>query len=320
MELTMNIVIADDYHDCVRHLDCFPQLKDHQVTIYNDTVKDIDQLVQRFEAADVLVLIRERTRISAALLDRLPNLKLISQTGKISAHLDFPACQARGITVCEGGGTGSATAEMTFLLMLASMRHFTTEVQRLKDGLWQGHLGRQLSGKTLGVLGYGRIGEQVCRVGQAFGAKPLVWGSENTQAKAAAHGFTVAASRAAFFEQCDVLSIQLKLSAQTQGYVSAADLACMKPDALLVNTSRAGLIAPGVLAQALKAGRPGFAAVDVYEEEPVFGANHPLLALPNCLCTPHLGYVEKDNYEVFFGTAFDNINAFAAGRPQNVAV
>ena len=175
MELTMNIVIADDYQDCVRHLDCFPQLKDHQVTIYNDTVKDIDQLVQRFEAADVLVLIRERTRISATLLDRLPNLKLISQTGKISAHLDFPACQARGITVCEGGGTGSATAEMTFLLMLASMRHFTTEVQRLKDGLWQGHLGRQLSGKTLGVLGYGRIGEQVCRVGQAFGAKPLVW-------------------------------------------------------------------------------------------------------------------------------------------------
>lgn len=314
----MHVVIPDDYQDCVRTLQCYAKLQGHQITVYTDTVHDIDPLAARFAQAEALVLTRERTRISAELLDRLPRLKLIAQTGKVASHIDLAACAARGVTVTQGQGSGAATLELNLLLILASLRNFVPECNRLQAGLWQGSVGRQLAGKTLGVLGFGRIGEQLCRVGAALGAQVLVWGRESSRARASAQGYAVAATREAFFSDCDVLSLQLRLTPETQHSVTPQDLALMKADAVLVNASRAELIAPGALLHALQLGRPGFAAVDVYETEPVLGAAHPLLALPNCLCSPHLGFVERDNYEAYFGSAFDSINAYAAGAPINV--
>jgi len=314
----MRVVILDDYQDCVRHLDCFAALASHEVTIWNDTAADPDQLVERLCAAQAVVLIRERTRITPALLDRLPNLRMISQTGKVAPHIDLLACTQRGILVTEGNGTAAATAELTWALMLASRRHLVTEVNRLRGGAWQSTLGQQLFGQRLGVWSYGRIGQQVARYGRAFGMRVWVWGRQASITQASADGFDVAPSREAFFEQSDVVSLHLRLNEETRSMVQAADLARMKPSALLVNTSRAELIAPHALEQALRRGRPGFAAVDVFETEPVVGAQHPLLNLPNALCTPHLGYVEKDNYERYFGIAFENINQFAAGCPTGV--
>jgi D-3-phosphoglycerate dehydrogenase len=314
----MHVVIPDDYQDCVRHLNCFEKLREHQVSIYNDTVKGLDALVERFRPADAIVLTRERTLITGELLAKLPNLRLISQTGKINTHVDVAACQAAGVMVCDGSGSGACTVELNMLLILASLRNLVTENQRLHAGLWQGTLGHQLHGKTVGIMGFGRLGAQVSHLVKAFGAKPLVWGRESTLKKACDQGFEVAASREAFFSTCDILTLQLRLTPETLQMVTASDLALMKPTATLINVSRAELIEHGALEAALKMGRPGFAAVDVYEEEPVLGANHPLLKLPNCLCTPHLGFVEKDNYELYFGMAFDNINAFATGTPANI--
>ena len=314
----MHVVIPDDYQDCVRHLNCFDRLRDHQVSIYNDMVKGLDELVARFRDADAIVLTRERTSITAELLAELPNLKLISQTGKINTHVDVAACQAAGVMVCDGSGSGACTVELNMLLILASLRNLVSENQRLHAGLWQGSLGHQLHGKTVGILGFGRLGAQVSHLVKAFGAKPLVWGRESTLQKAREQGFEVASSREMFFSTCDIVTLQLRLTPETLHMVSAQDLALMKPTSTLVNVSRAELIERGALEAALQLGRPGFAAVDVYEEEPVLGANHPLLKLPNCLCTPHLGFVEKDNYELYFGTAFDNINAFAKGQPIHV--
>jgi D-3-phosphoglycerate dehydrogenase len=286
----------------------------HEVQVFNDTVKDIDALAERFADAEALVLTRERTRIDAALLDRLPGLRLICQTGTIAAHIDLAACTARGVVVADGSGAGSATAELTWALALASRRHLVEEVNRLRGGEWQGHLGRQLGGQRLGVYSYGRIGRQVAAYGRVFGMDVWVWGREGSIAAARADGFEAAPSREAFFERSDVISLHVRLLPDTRGIVTAEDLARMKPDALLVNTSRAELIAPGALEEALRRGRPGFAAVDVYEQEPVLHAEHPLLRLPNALCTPHIGYVEKDNYERYFGIAFEQINLFAEGR------
>ncbi len=314
----MRIVIPDDYQDCVRGLDCFAQLAGHDVRVFNDSVKGTDALAARFADAQAIVLTRERTRIDAALLDRLPDLRLISQTGKLAGHVDLDACTARGVLVAEGSGAGSATAEIAWALALASRRHLVSEANRLRQGQWQGHLGQQLSGQRLGVWSYGRIGRQVAGYGRAFGMQVWVWGREASTAAARADGFEVAPSREAFFAQSDVISLHVRLNAETTGIVTAQDLAQMKPTALLVNTSRAELIAKGALEHALARGRPGFAAVDVYEEEPVLGANHPLLALPNVLCTPHIGYVEKDNYERYFGIAFANVVAFAQGRLTQV--
>jgi D-3-phosphoglycerate dehydrogenase len=314
----MKVVILDDYQDCVRTLTCFEKLSAHEVTLYHDNVKELHDLAHRLEGAEAVVLTRERTRITPALLALLPHLKLVAQTGKVASHIDLAACHARGVTVTDGRGTGTATAELNLLLILASLRQLVPEVQRLQQGLWQGSLGRQLSGKQVGVLGFGRVGESVCHLLRAFGALPVVWGRESSLLKARAMGYNTAASRAAFFQECDVLTLQLRLTPETRHFVRAADLAMMKADALLVNVSRAELIEPGALVAALKAGRPGFAAVDVYENEPVLGAQDPLLSLPNCLCSPHLGFVERDNYETYFGMAFDNINAFAAGQPLNL--
>ena len=314
----MKIAIPDDYQDCVRHLDCFSKLAGHEVCIFNDSVKGTEALAERFADAEAIVLTRERTRIDAALLDRLPKLRLISQTGKLAGHVDLAACTARGVLVAEGSGTGSATAEIAWALALASRRQLVSEANRLRSGQWQGHLGQQLNGQRLGVWSYGRIGRQVAGYGRAFGMQVWVWGREASTAAARADGFEVAPSQAAFFAQSDVISLHVRLNAETTGIVKAEDLARMKPTALLVNTSRAELIARGALEQALALGRPGFAAVDVYEEEPVLGASHPLLRQPNVLCTPHIGYVEKDNYERYFGIAFDHVVAFAQGRLSEV--
>ncbi|MCW5668780.1 MAG: D-2-hydroxyacid dehydrogenase family protein [Hydrogenophaga sp.] len=314
----MIIAIPDDYQDCVRQLDCFAQLAGHEVRIFNDSVKGTEALAARLADAEAIVLTRERTRIDADLLDRLPKLRLISQTGKLAGHVDLAACTARGVLVAEGSGAGSATAEIAWALALASRRHLVSEANRLRQGQWQGHLGQQLCGQRLGVWSYGRIGRQVAGYGRAFGMKVWVWGREASTAAARADGFEVAPSRDAFFAQSDVISLHVRLHAETVGIVTAQDLARMKPTALLVNTSRAELIERGALVHALSQGRPGFAAVDVYEEEPVLGADHPLLRLPNALCTPHIGYVEKDNYERYFGIAFDHIVAYAQGRPTGV--
>ncbi len=309
----MRIVIPDDYQNCLRGLDCFAKLAGHEVQIFHDTVKDIDALAARFADADAIVLTRERTRIDAALLDRLPRLRLICQTGKLAGHVDLAACTARGVLVAEGSGAGSATAELSWALALASRRYLVDEANRLQRGLWQGHLGQQLNGQRLGVWSYGRIGRQVAAYGKVFGMKVWVWGRAGSVAAAAGDGFEVAPSREDFFAASDVISLHVRLCPETTGLVTAEDLQRMKASALLVNTSRAELIERGALERALVAGRPGFAAIDVYEEEPLRGRDHPLLKLPNALCTPHIGYVERDNFERYFGIAFDHINQYSAG-------
>lgn len=309
----MHIVISDDYQDCIRQLACFEKLKGHTVKIYNDTVSTTDALVERYQDADAIVLIRERTVITKELLERLPKLKVISQTGKMASHVDLEACKAKGIVVMDGRGSGAATAELNMLLILAALRRLVEEVTRFKNGQWQSYLGDQLSGKVLGVYGFGRIGKQVCHLGKAFGAKPLVWGRETSLKKAQEDGFAVATSKEEFFSTSDIVCLQLRLNEETRHIVTAQDLALMKPTSLLVNASRAELIESGALEAGLVKGHPAYAAVDTYESEPVLGADHPLLQLPNCLCTPHIGFVERDNYEAYFGIAFDNINAYAAG-------
>lgn len=313
----MKIVIPDDYQDAVRTLDCFQKLAGYDVTIYHDTVKDINTLARRFQDAEALVLIRERTVITEALLARLPNLKLISQTGKGIAHIDLDACTRHSVAVALGAGSPQATAELTWALVLAAMRHLPQEIANLKAGRWQRTLGVGLHGRALGILGYGQIGSLVAHYGRAFGMKVLVWGREGSQTRARSAGYEVTASQRDLFQRADVVSLHLKLMPETRGAVTADDLAAMKPTALLVNTSRADIIAPGALVAALQAGHPGAAAVDVYEVEPV--VDHPLLHMDNVICTPHLGYVEKDGYELYFGSAFDNLLAFAAGAPVNLA-
>ena len=308
----MKIVISDDYQNCVRQLDAFEVLKGHEVTVYHDTLTDLDALVERFHSADALVLIRERTPITADLLERLPNLKVISQTGGGAAHVDLDACRRHGITVMTGRGSPYAAAELTWGLILSAMRHLPEEVENLKAGRWQRTLGTGLKGRTLGIFGYGKIGSLVARYGRAFEMDVLVWGREGTRARALDAGLTVAKSQHDLFQRADVLSLHLRLNADTKGIVTSEHLACMKPSALLVNTSRAPLIESGALVSALKTGRPGRAAVDVFESEPV--CDDPLLKLPNCVATPHLGYVEKDSYELYFGDAFRNLVAFINGE------
>jgi D-3-phosphoglycerate dehydrogenase len=313
----LRIVIPDDYQDAVRRLACFAKLEGHDVVIHRDTVSDVDALAARFADADALVLIRERTAITDELLAKLPRLRLISQTGKGTAHIDVAACARRGIVVSAGTGSPYAPAELTWALVLAAMRRIPLEAARLRGGAWQSTIGTLLRGRTLGVWGYGKIGSLVAGYGRAFGMRVIAFGREGSLTRAAADGFEIAPDKQTLFEIADVLSLHLRLTKETRGIVTAADLASMKPDALLVNTSRAELIERGALVDALRAGRPGFAAVDVYEEEPVLDASHPLLALDNAVCTPHLGYVEKDSYELYFGQAFDHVLAFAAGAPIN---
>ena len=316
----MKISILDDYHDTLRTLACFSKLSGHEVRIWNDHVQDVDALAKRLADTEALVLIRERTQIRTALLERLPKLRLISQRS-VYPHIDIAACSRLGIVVASSQHPGTpsyATAELTWGLMLAALRQIPQQVAALKGGRWQMGVGRTLRGKTLGLYGYGRIARAVADYARAFGMPVLVWAREASRARAVADGHAVAASKAAFFAACDVISLHMRLVDGTRGIVTAADLALMKPTALLVNTSRAGLIVPGALVDALRAGHPGMAAVDVYEREPLLDVNDPLLTLPNALCTPHIGYVTHEEYELQFTEIFDQILAFAAGNPTNV--
>jgi len=315
----MKIAVIDDYQDSFRKLDCYAKLKGHEVMVFHDTEKDPAKLAERIKDAEALILTQQRTPFPRALAERLPNLELISHTGRNSRHIDGAACTEKGIAVAAAGvGNPTPTAELTWGIILSSLRRIPQEVQRMKDGNWQGSVGIGLNGKTLGIYGYGRIGQVVAGYGKVFGMKVLVWAREAARRQAQADGYAVAASKEAFFADCDVITLHMRLVDATRGIVGAADLARMKPTALIVNTSRAGLIAPGALEAALKAGRPGKAAVDVYEEEPVLGGKHPLLSMPNVVATPHIGYVTREEYELQFADIFEQIVAFAGGKPINV--
>ncbi|PWF49420.1 D-2-hydroxyacid dehydrogenase family protein [Massilia glaciei] len=321
----MKIAILDDYQDSVRQLDCFKILTGHDVKIFTNSSRGLGQLVIRLAPFEALVLNRERTALPRALLARLPNLRLISQTGAAGPHIDTDAATELGIAIAEGAGSPVAPAELTWALLMAAQRKIVPYANNLKDGLWQtasinpalNGLGLALRGSTLAIWGYGRIGRLVAGYGRAFGMRVLVWGSEASRAAAEADGCEAAPSRERLFEEADVLSLHLRLTDATRGVVGAHDLARMKPGALLVNTSRAELIAEGALEAALLQGRPGRAALDVFTSEPL-AADAPLLRMPTVLATPHLGYVEKDSYEMYFWAAFENIVNFAAGTPSNI--
>jgi D-3-phosphoglycerate dehydrogenase / 2-oxoglutarate reductase len=316
----MRIAILDDYFDTIRGLDCFAKLAGHEVTIWNDHVQDVDTLAERLRDTEALVLIRERTQIRTALLERLPKLKMISQRS-VYPHIDIDSCTRLGIIVSSGQHAGTpsyAAAELTWALVLAAMRSVPQQMAALKAGQWQIGVGHTLRDKTLGIYGYGRIGAVVAGYGRAFGMKVLVWAREPALAQARAEGYEIAGSKNEFFEQCDVLSLHMRLVDATRGIVTSADLARMKPTALLVNTSRAPLIEPNALVNALRAGRPGMAAVDVFEKEPLRDTSDPLLTMDNVVCTPHIGYVSRDEYEIQFTDIFDQIVAYAAGAPENV--
>ena len=325
----MNIVILDDYQDAVRKLRCATKLEAFPAKVYTNTVKGIGQLSIRLKDADVIVLIRERTHMTRALIEKLPRLKLIVQTGRVGPHVDIDACTERGIAVAEGTGSPVAPAELTWALIMAAMRRLPQYIGNLKHGAWQQSglkagsmpanfgLGAVLNGKTLGIWGYGKIGQLLAGYGKAFGMKVLIWGRAPSRIRAEHDGFQAAASREELFAQSDVLSLQLRLNAETHGIVKLDDLALMKTTALIVNTSRAELIEADALIGALNRGRPGMAAIDVFENEPIL-QGHALLRLENCICTPHIGYVEQDSYELYFGAAFDNVVNFVTGTPTNI--
>ncbi len=325
----MNIVILDDYQDAVRKLACAEKLEPYPAKVYTNTVKGVAQLSVRLRDADVLVLNRERTTISRQLVEKLPRLKLIAQTGRVGPHIDVAACTEKGVAVAEGVGSPVAPAELTWALVMAAMRRLPHYISSLKHGGWQQSglkaasmppnfgLGQVLKGKVLGIWSYGRIGQLVAGYGRAFGMRVLVWGSEAARQRALQDGFDVATSKAAFFESCDVLTLHLRLADSTAGCVTLEDLARMKPTAVLVNTSRAELIEPDALLGALNRGHPGMAAVDVFESEPIL-QGHALLRLENCICTPHIGYVEQESYELYFSAAFDNVVNFIKGTPTNI--
>ena len=316
----MNISILDDYHDTLRSLPCFSVLAGHDVTIWNDHVQDVDTLAHRLRHTEALVLIRERTRIDAPLLERLPQLRLISQRS-VYPHIDIAACTRLGVIVSSSQHADTpsyAAAELTFALILAAMRRIPQQMNALRAGEWQTGVGNTIRGKTLGIYGYGRIGSVVAGYGKAFGLDVQVWARDASRARARDDGYSVASSKAAFFETSDIVSLHMRLVDATRGVVTFDDLAGMKPTALLVNTSRAQLIAAGALVAALRNGRPGMAAVDVYEEEPLRDPAHPLLRMENVVCTPHIGYVTREEYEIQFRDIFDQIVAYAGGKPINV--
>ncbi len=315
----MKITVIDDYQDAFRRMSSFAKLAGHDIEIFNDTLKEPARLAERLQDADCVVLTPQRTWFRRPLIEALPNLRLISQTGRVTAHIDLKACTERGVAVCAGGkGRPHSTAELTWALILSALRHVPEEAYRLRQGGWQSTLGFDIFGKTLGIYALGGIGSIVADVGLAFGARILCWGRGASLERARSAGYDVAASREEIFAQSDVLSLHLPMVRETRGIVTRADLACMKPTALLVNTSRSKLIEEGALVEALKAGRPGFAAVDVYDDEPISNADHPLLKLDNALCTPHLGFVTAETYEIHYGLAVEQILAYAAGKPIHV--
>ena len=325
----MNIVILDDYQDAVRKLACAAKLDAFPAKVYTNTVKGIGQLSVRLRDAEVIILIRERTQINRQLIEKLPKLKMIAQTGRVGSHIDVAACTERGVVVAEGVCSPVAPAELTWALIMAATRRIPQYVGHLKHGAWQQAglksasmpanfgIGTVLKGKTLGIWSYGKIGQLLAGYGRAFGMRVLIWGRDASQEKALVDGFEVANSKRELFDQSDVLSLHLRLSDETRGIVTLEDLSQMKPTALLVNTSRAELIEAEALISALNRGRPGLAAVDVFESEPIL-QGHALLRLENCICTPHIGFVEQDSYELYFGAAFDNVINFIKGTPTNI--
>ena len=325
----MNIIILDDYQDAVRKLKAAAKLEHLNAKVFTNTVKGIGQLSVRLRDAEVLVLIRERTHFPRQLLEKLPKLKLISQTGKAGPHIDVETCTRMGIAVAEGTGSPRSPAELTWALVMAATKRLPQYIGNLKHGAWQQSgmkaasmppnfgLGVRLEGKTLGIWGYGKIGKIVAGYGRAFGMDVVVWGREGSRQRALADGLQAAEGREAFFGLCDVLSVHLRLNDATRGIVTLEDLSLMKPTALFVNTSRAELVEENALVSALNKGRPGMAAVDVFESEPIL-QGHPLLRLENAVCTPHIGYVEQDSYELYFRAAFENVVNFINGHPTNI--
>jgi D-3-phosphoglycerate dehydrogenase len=321
------VVILDDYQDAARRLDCFKLAGDWTVTVYRDTSKNPADLVERLDGADAAVLIRERTVLTEEVISQLKRLKLLSQTGGSAASIDVGACTRQGIAVaCAPGGSADyawpashASAEFAWALILNAMRRVTSQARALREGRWQTEVGTTVRGRVLGLLGYGKIGAEVARIGHALGMRALVWGREGSRERATKDGFDVAASQRDLFARADVLTLQMALNPETRGIVATQDLLAMKPTALFVNTSRAGLVQPGALAEALAAGRPGFAAVDVYEEEPLLDVrSNPLVGMDNVLCTPHIAFVEKDSYEASFRNAFEQVRRFFAGDPIRI--
>jgi len=314
----VNIAVLDDFLGVVPTLDAYGKLAGHRVTVFREPLTDVDELGRRLAEFDALVLSRERTKITAGLLDRLPNLRIISQTGVIP-HIDVPACTHRGVLVCSSRtGPSYTTAELTWGLILASMRYIPQEANALREGRWQTRFGRGLRGLTLGVFGYGWIGALVASYGRAFDMNVLVWGREGSLQRARDAGYATAADQRSFFATADIVTLHLRMLPETDGIVTAADLAAMKPDALFVNTSRAALVEPGALLAALRAGRPGHAALDVYDAEPVTGASDPLVSMDNVVCSPHVGYVTRDRFETMFESAFEQVLAYGRGEPINV--
>jgi D-3-phosphoglycerate dehydrogenase len=315
----MKIAVLDDYQDVFRSVSGFKRLEGHEVVVFRDTEKEPGRLAARLHDADVVVLTQQRSALPRAVIEKLPKLRLIAQTGSHQDHFDIAACNEKGIVIAaKGGGRLNSTAELAWALILASLRHIPIEADALKRGAWQTTLGTTLSGKALGIYALGKIGSMVAKVGAAFDMRITCWGRESSLARARAAGYEVPSSREAFFEGADVVSLHIPLNDSTRGIVKAADLARMKPTALLVNTSRAALIAEGALVEALTRGRPGHAAVDVYESEPVVNREHPLIGMDNVTCTPHLGYVEERAYEAIYALAIDQIVAYAEGKPINV--
>lgn len=315
----MKIAILDDYQNIIRSLNCFHLLAKQDVTIFHQAVQDIDQLIDLIKDAEILVLTRERTAITDKLLSKLPKLKLISQTGKIANHLDLHACTQHKVAVTEGVGSPIAPAELTWTLIMNTVRKIPQAIEGMKNGAWQINIGSTVHGKTIGIWGYGKIGKIIAQYAKIFGAKVMVWGSATARTNAVNDGFEAAATKEIFFQTADILSLHLRLNDQTFGIVKAIDLALMQPSAILINTARAELIEKGALLEALQKGRPGFAGLDVFEEEPIYDPHFELLQLPNVVCTPHLGYVELNSYELYFGKAFENVINFINGQPSNLA-
>ena len=327
--MRLNIVILDDYQDAVRKLQCFSGLDSHIVKVYTNNVKGLGQLSVRLKDADIIVLLHDRTTITRQLVEKLPRLRMIAQVGRVGSHIDVPACTAQGVAVADGFNFPVVTAELTWALLMAAMRRLPQYVANLKHGAWQQSglkaasmpanfgLGAVLHGRTLGIWGYGQVGKIVAGYGLAFGMKVCVWGSEVSRARAQQDGFEAMDSRKAFFSDCDVVSLHLQLCPETHASITLDDLSCMKPTALLVNTSRAELLVPDALIAALNRGRPGMAAIDVFESEPIL-QGHALLRLENCVCTPHIGYVEQDSYEQSLSAAFDNVLQYIKGMPTNI--
>ncbi|HTV38912.1 MAG TPA: D-2-hydroxyacid dehydrogenase family protein [Xanthobacteraceae bacterium] len=316
----MKIAIPDDYQDVVDRLPCFSMIRHHEVVRYREPARDLDQLVERLKDADVVVSIRERVLFSRALLERLPKCRLIALVGRNSQRIDFATATELGIPVSTGmSNSPVAPAELTLALIVASRRNVALEAERMKRGDWPCTLSHRLRGSTLGIFGLGTIGSLVAEGGKGLGMRVLAFGQEKSREKAAAAGYEFARSKADLFERADVLSISIRLTRETKGIVGPDDFARMKPTALFVNVARAELVQPGALLEALRKGRPGYAAVDVYEDEPVTGGDHPFLKMPNVLCTPHLGWAEWENFDLYFRECFEQIQNFEKGEPLRLA-